>query len=53
MIKKSENLYPVLKAAKVPFGISVEGALKSPLIFIPDNIPVTVGKKTPNTVNHV
>lgn len=43
--------YPVPKAAKVPLGISVDGCRKSPLIFIPANTPVTVGKKTPKTVN--
>lgn len=45
--------YDVPKAAKVPLGISVDGARKSPLILIPDKTPVTVGKKTPNTLNHV
>lgn len=45
--------YEVLRAANVPFGISVDGARRSPLIFIPDRTPVIVGKKTPNTRNHV
>lgn len=45
--------YDVPKAASVPFGISVDGARKSPLIFIPDRTPVIVGKNTPNTRNHV
>lgn len=45
--------HEVLNAASVPFGMSVDGARKSPLILIPDKTPVTVGKKTPNTRNHV
>lgn len=44
---------PVLIADKVPLGISVEGALKSPLMLIPDRMPVIVGKNTPKTVNQL
>lgn len=43
----------VLNAANVPFGISVDGARRSPLILMPDSTPVTVGKNTPNTRNQV
>lgn len=50
---KNRITYDVPKAASVPFGISVDGARKSPLIFIPDNTPVIVGKNTPNTRNQV
>lgn len=42
----------VPKAASVPFGMSVEGARRSPLMLMPDKTPVTVGKKTPKTRNH-
>lgn len=45
--------YDVPNAASVPFGMSVDGARKSPLILMPDKTPVTVGKNTPNTRNHV
>lgn len=45
--------YEVLKAANVPLGMSVDGALRSPLMLMPDKIPVTVGKNTPKTRNHV
>lgn len=44
---------PVPIAANVPLGILTEGARKSPLMLIPDNTPVTVGKKTPNMVNQL
>lgn len=44
---------PVLIAAKVPLGILVEGALRSPLMLIPDKIPVIVGKNTPKTANQL
>lgn len=44
--------YPVPRAANVPFGILVDGCRKSPLILIPAKTPVTVGKNTPNVVNH-
>lgn len=44
---------PVDIADIVPFGIFVEGDLRSPLILIPANIPVIVGKKTPKTVNQL
>lgn len=43
----------MLVAARVPFGMSEEGARRSPLILIPANTPVTVGKNTPNTVNQL
>lgn len=45
--------YEVAKAVNVPFGMSVDGARKSPLILIPDKTPVTVGKNTPKTRNQV
>lgn len=45
--------YDVPKAAKVPFGMSVDGARRSPDILIPDKTPVIVGKNIPNTRNHV
>jgi len=45
--------HPVPIAAKVPFGMSLDGFLKSPLMLIPAIIPVTVGKNTPNTVNQL
>lgn len=45
--------YDVPKAANVPFGISVDGARKSPLILMPDKTPVIVGKKMPNTRNQL
>lgn len=44
---------PVLIAARDPFGMFVDGAFKSPLMFIPDSIPVTVGKNTPKTMNQL
>lgn len=44
---------PVLIAASVPLGMLVDGALRSPLILIPDRIPVIVGKNTPKTVNQL
>lgn len=40
-------------AAKDPFGMSLEGALKSPLMLIPAITPVTVGKNTPKTLNQL
>lgn len=45
--------YDVPKAASVPFGISVEGARRSPLILMPDKTPVIVGKNIPKTRNQV
>lgn len=61
MLSKSQNTvtikinvtYTVKTAANVPFGISVEGLRRSPLILIPAKMPVIVGKKTPNTVNQL
>lgn len=47
------NTYDVPNAASVPFGMSVDGARRSPLILIPDSTPVIVGKNIPNTRNHV
>lgn len=44
---------PVPIAASVPLGILVDGALRSPLIFIPDKTPVIVGKNTPKTENQL
>lgn len=46
-------MYPVVIAANDPFGILIDGARRSPLIFIPAKIPVTVGKNTPKTVNQL
>lgn len=40
-------------AANEPFGILTEGFFKSPLILIPANIPVIVGKNTPKHLNQV
>lgn len=45
--------YPVVIAAKDPFGIFTEGFFKSPLILMPARIPVMVGKNTPKHLNHV
>lgn len=45
--------YDVPKAARVPFGMSVDGARRSPLMLMPDKTPVIVGKKIPNTRDHV
>lgn len=52
-MKFFHNIYEVPNAANVPFGMSVDGALKSPLILMPESTPVTVGKNTPNTRNQV
>lgn len=46
------DTYPVPMAAKEPLGILTDGFFKSPLILIPANIPVIVGKKTPKQMNH-
>lgn len=45
--------HPVLTAAKVPLGMSLDGFRRSPLMLMPAMIPVTVGKNTPNTVNQL
>lgn len=53
LIIEMGKTYDVPKAANVPFGISVDGARKSPLILIPDKTPVIVGKNIPNIRNQV
>ena len=35
---------------KLPFGMATAGSFKSPDRFAPATIPVTAGKKTPNTL---
>ena len=45
--------YPVPIAANEPLGIFTEGFFKSPLMLIPANIPVMVGKNIPKHLNHV
>ena len=46
--KWKKNTYDTPSAASVPRGILVNGSLRSPLMFIPANIPVTVEKNNPN-----
>lgn len=53
IIKTKYRKVPVPIAVNVPLGIFVDGAFKSPLIFIPDRTPVIVGKNTPKTENQL
>ena len=50
IVQKNEqkSTYDTLRAASVPRGILVKGSLRSPLMFIPASIPVTVEKNKPN-----